>query len=144
MRKFLLTGNKFTGAAELIFNELEVLHRIDLINTNMNRSQVHAIKSIVPVTILDLQKEDWMPPGLLIVEEGFVVTFEQFYDSYPLKRNRFKVEKVWCKMDKTEQVKAYFNLPLYKKYLTKEAWQKPMIADRFLRDKEYLTEWNKL
>ncbi len=145
MRRFEITSPKFTGAASITYNDKNTLCVIDCKETDMDEITVHHFKKAVPVTIKILETGESFSKETQIVEADFVVTFEMFYADYPLKRNRYKVEQAWNKMNKSDQVRAFSSLPSYKKYLNREGkWLKPMIADRYLNTKEYLTEWNKI
>lgn len=142
MRRFLITSNKFSGTAELFYNEQDHLAAIDMRQAIMPADVKAAFKRAVPVCLTDLSKS--FTEGTTIVEADFVVSFKQFYDEYPLKRNRFKAEQLFEKMSKTEQVKAYYSLKEYNQYCKRNSWYTPMIADKYLRNKEYETEWRTL
>lgn len=145
MRRFLITSPKFTGQAELVYNEKETLCMIDCTKTNMDENIITHFKRMAPATIAYLQNAHAFSSETMVVEADFVVSFKRFWDEYPLKRNRYKAEQLFGKMSKTDQVKAFYSLHHYKKYLSKNSgWLSPMIADRYLRNKEYETEWNKL
>ena len=53
-----------------------------------------------------------------VVESDFEVTVDKFHNDYPLKRNRYKGEAAFNKLTKADQVKAFFSLKDYEKYLT--------------------------
>lgn len=144
MRRFLITSPKFTGQAELVYNEKETLCIIDCTKAAMNEDVVTHFKRSAPSTLAQLLSGSYFSPETMIVESDFVVSFKRFYDDYPLKRNRYKAEQIFVKLSKTDQVKAFYSLHSYKKYLSKNSWLTPMIADTYLRKKEYETEWNKI
>lgn len=144
MRKFLVTSPKFTGQAELTYNGRETLCRIDCTDTDMDQHTIQAFKAAVPSTLAALLQGKGFSSETTIVEAGYEVTFDLFYADYPLKRNRYKAEKVFDAMSKTDKVKAFNSLHFYKKYCTRNAWYTPMIADKYLRNREYETDWNKL
>ncbi len=143
MRRFLITNSeKFTGQAELVYNEKETLCIIDCSNTNMDQTTMLYFKNAAPITIATMGKA--FSKDTTVVESDFEVTFDKFYKDYPLKRNRFKGEAAFNKLSKTDQVKAFFSLHAYKKYLTRNTWLSPMISDRYLKDHEFETDWNKI
>lgn len=144
MRRFIITSPKYAGAAELFYNEKGTLSKIDLSQTNMDEFTVQHFKNSVPATVIMLVNGKGFSKETTIVEGDLNVTFELFWQDYPLHRNRYKVEQIWIKLSKTDQVKAFYNLHSYKQYLSKNNWLTPMIADRYLRNKEFETEWNKL
>lgn len=145
MRKFLITSPKYNGAVEVVYNERSTLCIIDAGKTDMSEDVMNHFKKIVPVNMhLLLDGPNMFSADTVICESDFVITFKQFYDNYPLKRNRYKAEKVFEGMNKTEQVKAFYSLHNYKKYMNRNSWYTPMIADKYLRNREYETEWNKV
>jgi hypothetical protein len=145
MRRFLISNAaKFTGTAEVTYNDRETLCKIDCTGTDMGEMIISHFKSAVPPTIAGLLRGKSFTEGTVIVEDGYVVTFEMFYADYPLKRNRYKVEKVWSKLSTSDQVLAFHSLHFYNIYLTREKWQTPMIGDRYLKDREFETDWNKI
>lgn len=141
MRRFLITSPKFSGTVELIYNQEELICCIDIRGASMPKQTLSHLKAAIPVTLEQLITGQGFGPDTMIVEAGFELDFPKFWEEYPLHRNRFKVEQVWNKMAKGDQVKAYFSLGAYKKYLQKNNWCSPMIADRYLRNKEYETDW---
>lgn len=143
MRKFIITSVKFDGEAVLVYNEKETLCLIDCTKASMTEDTIAAFKRAVPVTIPILQGGQSFSPDTVVRESDFVVDFKKFYDEYPLKRNRYRAEKVWDKMTGTQQVVAYYSLSRYKKYLTRSGIF-AMGADKYLADHHYETEWNKV
>lgn len=143
MRRFLVTNPKYNGQAELVYNDRETLCMIDCTKTDMGEEIIKHFKQAVPVTIAGLQGGRSFSADTVIVESDFVVSFKRFYDEYPLKRNRFRAEKLFEKLNGSQQVTAYYSLSGYKKYLTK--YQSfAMGADRYLSERHYETEWRKL
>lgn len=143
MRRFLITSPKFSGQAELVYNEQEVLCMIDATKTGMDENTIAAFKRAVPATIAQLATGQSFGTETTVVEADFVVSFKRFYDEYPLKRNRFRAEKCFEKMTSSQQVKAFYSLPGYKKYLNRTNIF-AMGADRYLTERHFETEWNKL
>ncbi len=143
MRRFHITNTeKFTGQAELLYNDKETLCVIDCSNTNMDETTMLHFKNAAPITIAKIERA--FSKNTTVVESNFEITFDKFYKDYPLKRNRFKGEAAFNKLDKTDQVKAFFSLHAYKKYLTRNPWLSAMISDRYLKDHEFETDWNKI
>lgn len=144
MRKFLITNPKYTGAAEVIYNDNATLCLVDLTKTDMSGHTVDHFLHSIPSSMITLINGTRFSKETTIVDGDLDVNFELFYKDYPLKRNRYKVEQVWNTLSKEDQVKAFYSLHSYKKYITKNPWYNAMIGDKYLRNKEYLTEWNKL
>jgi hypothetical protein len=143
MKLFHLTSSKFNGIAELLYNEAGVLCKIDCTGTDMNAETITHFKKCVASKVEEVSAG--FTSSVTIVQADYAITFEMFYKDYPLKRNRYKAEQFWEKLQITDQIIAFSSLKGYKKYLAKNSnYLNPMIADRYLRSKEYLTEWNKL
>src|SRR5436190_11368440 len=136
MQRFLITNtDKFTGQAELIYNDKGTLCVIDCSNTDMEEIVMHHFKNAAPVTTNRLK--DAFKHPTVIVEAGFEITFEKFYKEYPLKRNRNRAEKAWTKLNDSDRIKAWHSLSSYKKYLSRNQWLSPMLADAYLNRREF-------
>lgn len=144
MRRFLINSPKYDGQAELWYNERETLCKIDCSQTDMDQMTVSHFKHAAPATVQALLQGKGFSAETTIMEAGYEVTFEQFYADYPLKRNRYKAEEFFKKMNRVEQAKAYNSLHAYKNYCTRNQWYTPMIADKYLRSREYETDWAKI
>ncbi len=142
MKRFLIKSDKFSGTAEIIYNDQGVLCYIDLRECKMTDETIVHFKRALPVNMAGLEKA--FSEGTTIVDSDITVTFEMFWKDYPLHRNRFKAVGVFSKMDAPGRVTAYYSLPGYKKYLKRLGWQSAMIADRYLKEKHYETDWNSL
>lgn len=142
MRKFIITSPRFSGQAELVYDANGLLRIIDLTGSDMDGMITGAFKKAVPVESANLRLS--FSSETVIIEADFEVTFEMFWKEYPLHRNRYKVQEIWKKLSKPDQVIAYYSISDYKKYLSRNEWQKPMIGDRYLRTREFETEWSKI
>lgn len=144
MRRFLITSNRFTGQAELTYTAQGVLCRICATDTDMDQVTVKAFKSAVPESLAGLLEGRGFGPGTTIVEADYEVSFETFYQEYPLKRNRYKAEKVWSGLSKNHRLSAWNSLKSYKRYCSRNSWYTPMTADNYLRNRHFETDWNKV
>ncbi|HMO63321.1 MAG TPA: hypothetical protein PKC39_14645 [Ferruginibacter sp.] len=143
MNRYLITNtDKFTGQAELVYNATGTLIIIDCSNTDMPLHTMQHFKQAVPVSEAGITAAFHHPT--VVVQAGYNISFEQFYKAYPLKRNRYKAEKQWARLNETERIKAYHSLAAYKAYLHRNPWQTPMLADTYLSRKEFETEWHKI
>ncbi len=143
MRRFSITSAKFTGQAELVYNQTGLLCMLDLTKADMPADIIIAFKRAAPVTVEQLLKGEGFTADTTIMESGFVVSFKKFYDDYPLKRNRYRAEKIYEKLNGGQQAEAYYSLPHYKRYLSRTGIF-AMGADRYLGERHYETEWSKL
>lgn len=145
MQKYLISNPRFLGEAHITYNNEGNLIIIDLSNTNLNSTILQAFKNAIPPTEDQLINGNSFTQATKIIEENYTVTFEQFWQRYPLHRNRYKAEIVYNKLSVSIQIQAYENLQQYIKYCKRNAsYYTPMLADRYLRTREYETNWNKL
>jgi len=141
MRRFLITSAKFQGTAEVLYNDDGRLCTIDIRGSEMNDETIAAFKRAVPVYVYSLEKS--FGEGSVVVESDYEVSFDDFIREYPYKRNTHLAREYWHqKMNKADQVKAFFAAIDYRKYCDREAtWYKPKIAEGWLRKKEFLNDW---
>lgn len=138
MRRFLITSTKFTGTAEVIYNEGR-LTGIDMRSTEMADATIADFKRAIPVRIENLQQA--FGAGSVIVESDYELTFEEFMHQYPYKRNTHLAREYWPKMNKADQVKAYFAAIEYRKYCERNKWYNAKICETWLKKKEWLNDW---
>lgn len=143
MRRFIITSPKFEGQAELVYNEKDTLCIIDCSKSDMDEQTITMFKRAVAPTIPLLLAGRCFSADTVVRESDFVVSFKRFYDDYPLKRNRYRAEKLWEKLNGSQQVQAYYSLSHYQRYLTRTQIF-AMGADRYLSERHFETEWNKL
>jgi hypothetical protein len=141
MRKFLITSPKFTGAAEIFFNETGMLCKIDCTNTNMDEQLMHHFKHFCPANVRMLINDNPFSQQTTVVEADFEVTFQMFWDTYKNKVNRIRAENLWKKISKTEQVEAYYGISKYDKFLQKNEWRTKADPDTYLRNKYWQNEY---
>ena len=145
MKQYKITNPKYSGEAVVTYNKQGLLNRIDTSSTNMSADVILHFKAAVPATLAQLEAGIGFTTETKIIEADYKVSFEDFWAKYPHKRNSYKVQEVWNRMSNAEQVEAYLNIDLYVRYCRKEnSWYKPMLGDRYLRSKEYKTDWNNL
>ncbi|MGN6604540.1 MAG: hypothetical protein ACTHK8_18925 [Ginsengibacter sp.] len=142
MKRFLITSTKFEGQCELVYNDKGTLVCIDMRGAQMDEQTCLHFKHACPITLPALMSGKHFTKETVIVEADFEITFEKFYADYPYKRNRYKVEEAWEKLSKSNQVKAFFSLHEYKKFLMRTGCY-AMIGDRYLRQREFETDWKK-
>jgi hypothetical protein len=146
MQQYVITNNeRYSGDAVVVYNAQGQLIKIDTSATNMDAATLQAFKAIVPVRVQELEAGTGFTAATKIIAQDYEVSFEDFWKKYPLKRNRYKAEECWRRMSKGEQIEAYINIDEYTKWAKKqfEGYQ-PMLADRYLRSKEYKTNWKKV
>lgn len=143
MRAFLITSPKFTGTAELVYNDAGVLVRIDTSGTDMNCSVMHKFKGAVATHIDNLRQS--FTPGTTVIETGFEVTFEMFWNKYGYKVERKRTLALWNKMSQAQQVSAYFSIEAYERFLKRKGGKmEKKFPDSYLRSEAYETDWDKI
>ena len=142
MKRFIVTSLAWTGEAEIIYNENGLLVRISFEGCVCPNhiKVVEKFKGIVPVSKADLQMA-FSTTTATIVEADFEVNFDMFWKAYNKKLNRLRAVAIWNKISKTEQVKAYYGIPIYDKYLKKESWRSKADPETYLRNKMYENEY---
>lgn len=138
MRRFLITSQKFGGQAEVIYNDADVLCKIDCIDTDMNAVTIRHFKAAVGADIASIGV---LLPNCVIVEADYEVSFEMFWKKYNKKINKSRCTLLWNKMNKTMQVQAFFGIDAYDKYLKKESWRSKADPETYLRNRYWENEY---
>ncbi len=141
MRRFIITNEKFTGHAEITYNEKGTLMRIDLSQCQMEELHVIHFKQQVPANVVLLAAGKGFGATTTIIEADFIITFEMFWSLYDKKIKRHRCEPLWDKLTKTDQVKAYHGIADYDKYLKKESWRSKADPATYLQNKYWENEY---
>lgn len=141
MKRFLITSPKFTGQAELQYNDKGTLCKIDLTQAAMEEIVVQHFKQAAPSTLHKLINGNCFSKDTIIVEADFEVTFDMFWEAYRKKINKLRCTPLWNKLTKVEQVSAYYGISTYDKYLHKESWRTKQDPENYLRNKAWLNEY---
>jgi hypothetical protein len=143
MKRLNITSPGFTGTAEIWYNYDGLLCYINLNDCVMNFTQIKYLLANISV---DYETATALAAGtkLEMTESDFAITLEDFKREYPYSRNYHLLENRWAKLNKKEQLTAYFSAIQYRQYLARTTWQNPMIADTWLARKQYLNDWRKL
>lgn len=142
MKRYLLTSTKFTGTAEIWFNGLDILCRIDTTQTDMDIDTVTAFKKAVPPSFNLLAGR--FTSETTIVEATIDITFEMFWDKYNKKINKERAVALWKKLTTTDKVLAYYGIEQYDNYLRLQSWRTKADPETYLKQKYWQTEWSKL
>lgn len=141
MKRFIITSDKFTGTAELLYNDKGTLIKIDMSNAAMNEQAVIMFKRAVPHNLPTLMRNDWCSAGTVTVEADFEVSFDMFWTDYRKKINKVRCLPLWNKLSKVEQVKAYYGISTYDKFLHRESWRSKADPENYLRNKMWDNEY---
>jgi hypothetical protein len=139
MKRYLIQSPRFTGSAEVIYNN-GILQVLDLTNTNMvSPSMIEAFIKKISV------EEFYLPNGwaenVTIIPADVEITFKMFWDKYNHKINKLRATKLWERMPLAEQVAAYCGIQKYFAYLKKVNWRGQQDPDTYLRNKTWLNEY---
>lgn len=139
MKLFLITSPRYNGSAEVLYTETGVLCKIDCMQTDMDAATINAFKKCVACHIEKLT--EGFGSDTIVVEGNYEVSFEMFWKAYNKKINKFRCIKLWEKMEKTMQVRAYFGVSEYAKYLKKESWRTKADPETYLRNQYWDNEY---
>jgi hypothetical protein len=162
MIKILITATSIEGSVELVYGEHGMgaeayppLLRVDFSGAKLEDRQKHFIAKTAPVRYGPAEyegqefqwQEQWGKAALLLkftpveVEPDFDKDFWNVYDK---KDNRIRCEKEWNKLSKVNRVLAVSRLDAYFRYLHRIGYRSKMGADRYLKEKQWTTDWDNL
>jgi hypothetical protein len=146
MKRFIITSEKFAGQVELLYkerNNIMLLNKIDCTNATCSAAQIEKLKTATPVNAATVDTAfNELPVN--IIEADIIITLDDFIHEYPYKRNMHLLPATWDKLPQTDKVLAVVAAAEYRKYLQRNAWCTPKIANAWLKAKEYLNDWKKL
>ncbi len=144
MKRYLITSPAYKGYAEVWYNFEGILCFVNLNYCIMDYKQVkYLFQHLSP----DVNQVMAIKEGtsLLIKEEPFEITVDDFKREYPYSRNFHLLDSFWPSMSKRHQALAYFAAIQYRQYCkANESWYKPKIAYSWLHKREYLNDWRKM
>lgn len=140
MRRFLITSPSFTGEAEIVFDDNGRLIRFDVGKTNMPVSLVRGFKERIPAFINELEMA-FKGLRVTIVEVDFEINFDMWWEKYDKKINRKRCVPIWNKLNKSKQIKAYFGIEAYEKFLARINWRSKADPETYLRSEMFENEW---
>lgn len=149
MKKFIITSPKFNGEINVLYGLPDgpmpgKLQFIDFMKCDLNEEQIHYFKSKLPAFYTDKLAEAFGKSDLSIMESGYRVTFEQFWERYANKKNRLRAEKQWNKLSEADQVNAFFKFYLYDRYCKINAtWYNKALPETYLADRFWENDWSK-
>ena len=141
MKHFVLTSPSFDGQIELKYNEGArlILYK--------NDSQ------------MDTVQQDWMLKNIPVMEEQLAffsskikgrleevppdLSFDTAYKLFGNPRNRFRAEPLWNKMKEGDRMNCIRSYKPYQRYVERKGIAM-MCFDRYLRERQWETEWNTL
>ncbi len=115
MKHFQLTSGAFTGAVDIYFNDLGLLHEFSLKGAELSEKQQIWMLKTMPREIAELQRVLGDSKTAQLTEIKFEVTFDAFWNKYDDKlcSSRKKTLLRWNKMNETDRLKAYNFISMY-------------------------------
>jgi hypothetical protein len=145
MKRYIITSPAFSGSVNVLYGTDDKLQFIDFMKCEMSVEQIDYFTSHLP-SICQSQEQlltSFIKSKLSIVEEGYKVTFDQFFDRYAIRRNKLRVQKIWDKLNEADQVNAYFKLGNYERHLALNTWKTKAEPDTYLRNRYWEGDWTK-
>lgn len=144
MRLFKITNPKYTGEIEVLFNNGSMV-KLDFANAVIDDDIKYSFKRVVPVVLENFLQGKWCSNDTIIVEGAFNVELKDFTRNYPYQRNMHLLPPIWDKMPMADKIIAVQAATPYRKFCDKNKnWYTPKIAASWLKNKEYLNDWNKM
>lgn len=147
MRRFIFTSHLYKGFVEAIYNVNGIIWKISFANAiDMNNDQIKWFKITIPVLIENMESQFAAASSVRIEEKDFEVSFDDFKREYPYKRNTHLALKTWNTLTSQKQYAAFMSAIAYRKFLQRKenAWQKPMLPDRFLKEEQWKNDWDNI
>lgn len=147
MKRYIITSPTFSGEINVLYGLDMRLQFIDLMKCDLSEEQISFFKNKLP-SILQEATTDYLmaqfgKSKLDIIEQGYRVTFEQWFNRYNVKRNKARCLKLWQKLSEADQVNAFFKLGLYERHLMVNNWKTKAEPDTYLRNRYWEGDWSK-
>ncbi len=140
MRRFILTSPLIYGSIDLVYSDL--IQVIDFTQTTAVMAiRIGILSRVAKFPLVNDIAQVIEGTKATIIEADFEVSFEMFWKKYNKKINKFRCIKLWEKIDKTNQVKAYFGVDGYSKFLKKEEWRSKADPETYLRNQYWENEY---
>jgi hypothetical protein len=140
MKRFLISSPQFTGDAEIIYDAADRLIRIDVSATNMPCNMVDKFKEKIPSNVIAITTV-FAGTAATVVEAALQISFEQFWKEYNHKVKKIRAKEAWDKLSEADQVKAFYGIAAYDKFLKKGGWRSKVDADRYLKERYFENEY---
>jgi hypothetical protein len=146
MKKFVITSPKFSGEINVLYGQPEgempgKLQFIDFMKCDLNEEQINYFKSKLPALYQEDISAAFGKSELTIMESGYRVSFDMFWERYNNKKNRLRAEKQWNKLSAADQANAYFKYYLYERYCKLNPWYNKALPETYLGDRYWENEW---
>ena len=144
MKKLLLSSPQFSGEIEVLYDENLVLSVIDMSRSSLTETQIEYLVKKIPASYNNDFLKAFGTTRLSVTEEKFTITFEMFYEAYNLKRNAARCVKVWDRLSKSDQIKAFYGVKIYLRYLANETYRRSQAdPETYLSKRYWESDWSK-
>lgn len=143
MKTYSITGRTFGGEIQLMYLN-ERLARIEFLNGEFTDFQLQTFLKIIVVRENEIETMMNRMPSCIIVSSDYSISLDDFKKAYPYARNSHLLPPIWSKMNASDQVSAWLRAGDYARYCRRNEWYKPKIAAKWLKDREWLNDWNKM
>lgn len=138
MKRFLITSDKFTGQAELVYDDVKLVN-VSLIDTNMNAELAQAFVRCISGKAENVA--DKFGGSTKILAADLEITFEMFWKAYDKKINKNRCIALWQKLNNSERTEAYIGIRKYNKYLHEIKWRSKADPETYLRNRYWENEY---
>ena len=142
MKRYILTSPLIYGSVDLVYSDTGLIQKVDFELTTapmVNRKGI--LSRVAKFPLCEEIASVIEGTQATIVEADFEVSFEMFWKKYNKKINKFRCIKLWEKMEKTMQVKSFYGIEQYDKYLKKEGWRTKADPETYLRNQYWENEY---
>ncbi|NOS92475.1 MAG: hypothetical protein HOP30_11170 [Cyclobacteriaceae bacterium] len=147
MKRFIITSSTFTGEINILYGIDMRLQFFDLMKCDLTEEQINYFKNklpaVLPEATVEYLQTQFGKSKLDIIEQGYKVSFEQWFNRYNVKRNKARCLKLWVKLSEADQVNAFFKLGLYERHLMVNNWKTKAEPDTYLRNRYWDNDWSK-
>lgn len=143
MKNYNITGKNFEGEIQLFYLDGKLL-KIDFLNCTLTDEQKKIMLERVAVREADIEAMMDKMRSCVIVADDYTVSLDDFKQAYPYARNSHLLPPIWAKLSNSDKVLAWLRATDYARYCKRNEWYKPKIAAKWLKDKEWLNDWNKM
>lgn len=141
MNKYIITSPRFTGEIHVLYGSDNRLLCLDFIKCGLTDAQLEYFKNRCPITYTDEFMSAFGKSNLNVIQEGYEVNFEQWWNRYDLKHNKVRCLTMWNRLSEADRVNAFFKLGLYERHLSLNSWRKKAEPDTYLKDRYWDSEW---
>jgi hypothetical protein len=142
MKKYIITSPKFTGHVDVLYGLDAKLLQIDFSKSDLSEQQIIYFKEKLPVFYSENFLSSFGTKNLLqVIEEGYRVSFEEFWERYDKKINKLRTQAAWNKLSEADQANAFFKLPNYERHLALNTWLNKLDPENYIKKRAWENQW---